>query len=1118
MMAGVPSEDSLPLSAELRIDAVCQRFEAAWRAVKCGGARPVVEAYLDHAAVPERAALLRELLALDLDYRRHLGERPTTEEYRPRFPTHGGVIEQLFREQTPAAISPVHRRRGPEGADGLPGQDTTTIPPRLRPPARSPEGDAEQIDSTVMTGWPGIHGYEVLAELGRGGMGVVYKARQARPDRLVALKMILAGAHAGEEELARFRAEAEALARLQHPNFVQVYEVAEHDGLPYISLEFCAGGSLADRLDGTPLPPAKAAQLVEMLATAMHAAHRAGIVHRDLKPANVLLTDEAPLGKCLPKIGDFGLAKRLDGGAARTASGAVLGTPSYMAPEQAAPKGAVGPAADVYALGAILYELLTGRPPFKAATTLDTILQVVADEPVPVRTLQPRVPRDVETICLKCLQKDPAKRYCSAEELAVDLRKFNEGKPILARPVGRLEKAAKWAWRRPAAAALLAVSGLALLASVGGGVAGYYSSWLRDANTQLQGALEEAGQQRQRAENAELLARRRLYASDMNRAHQAWQDSLYPLMKDLLDKHGQDSAEHDLRGFEWYYLARLRISPDQLSLRGHPGPAGDAVFSPDGRRVAGGGGNGTVKVWDAETGQETLSLKGHTLWVHGVAWSPDGTRLASASDDKTVKVWDAQTGQEALSLQGHMLSVVGVAWSPDGARLASASWDQTVKVWDAKTRQEALTLKGHKGTVSSVSWSPDGTRLASACSYIEKDGLRGDVTLWDAGTGQEVLTLKDDTGAGEGVAFSPDGKSVASSGGGIVKTWNSVTGQQELQLYGHTGHVMGIAFSPDGQRLSSASADGTLKMWDVITGQETITLRGHQGRVFSVRFSADGQRLVSAGDDGTVRVWDARPQSKAVSEEEERIRSVRERMFQPIKFQGFQADPKMTLQEALDHFADRYGPFIYDVDEAAFMAEGLADVLSTPVAAPEPMPATLYTSFAVVLRNVLSRVPAKSGATYIIDPDGVIEITTQRQAETNRKGHPYLAGDVDKARELWKQLSRPVKFNGFEKDPNLSLGEVLDWLPSRFNQLKFDLDDAAFVGEGLVNVRSCHIAEQQGINPMNGVGMDRILRRILSRLPASPGATYLIRGDTIVITTRKQAKALAVAAAEPGPK
>jgi serine/threonine-protein kinase len=303
--------------------------------------------------------------------------------------------------------------------------------------AAPPKGVAER---------PAVAGYEILHVLGRGGMGVVYRARQTRLSRLVALKMVLAGKHADAEHLARFRTEAEAVARLQHPHIVQIYDVGEHEGLPYFCLELVAGGSLDQKLNGIPLPSRRAAHLVETLARAMHAAHQQGIVHRDLKPSNVLLAPSDPFhgvqlenspdesGYFEPKISDFGLAKKLDDRRGQTQSGAIIGTPEYMSPEQAGgKKSQIGPATDIYALGAILYELLTGRPPFVAETPLDTLMEVLEQEPAPPRLINTKVDRDVETICLKCLEKDPADRYASALAMAEDLRRARQGEPISAR-------------------------------------------------------------------------------------------------------------------------------------------------------------------------------------------------------------------------------------------------------------------------------------------------------------------------------------------------------------------------------------------------------------------------------------------------------------------------------------------------------------------------------------------------------------------------------------------------------------------------------------------------------------------------------------------------------------
>jgi tetratricopeptide (TPR) repeat protein len=471
-MTDVPHPDGrLPAAVALRLEEACRHFEDAWRA----GGRPRLEDFVGPADRPEYPALLRELVALDAHYRRQVGECPRPADYADRFP----------------GLDPA------DCASAFAGEAGGTAPPGPTPPA--PGADTARPDGTpgrppLPPAAPAVIGdYEILGELGRGGMGVVYQARQVPLNRLVALKMVLAGEQAGPEDLARFLAEAEAVAALQHPHIVQIFEVGRHAGLPFFALEYLEGGSLQQQLRAAPLPPRAAAQLVETLAGAVQAAHERGIIHRDLKPANVLRDKEGR-----PKVTDFGLAKRVEGGAGLTQSGAIVGTPSYMAPEQARGMGkVVGPAADVYALGAVLYECLTGRPPFKAVTPLETVLQVISDEPVPPRRLQPKVPADLETVCLTCLRKDPARRYASARTLADDLGRFLNGEPIRARPSSLWEKARKWARRRPAAAALLAVSGLALL-TVFGVVLGF--------TVKLQAALHRAEEREKEAQRERAVA------------------------------------------------------------------------------------------------------------------------------------------------------------------------------------------------------------------------------------------------------------------------------------------------------------------------------------------------------------------------------------------------------------------------------------------------------------------------------------------------------------------------------------------------------------------------------------------------------------------------------------
>jgi serine/threonine-protein kinase len=431
-----------------RLDTIREEFEAAWQATLRGAEPPSREAFLADTVDPERSALDAALQRIQQRYQQQSAQEQV-------------ATEELDATPQPASDGPSATMScvGPVVAEPTPTMDGSS--------ATSDELDfslAATPDTETGSNRHIVAGYEILGELGRGGMGVVYKARQRGLNRLVALKMILGGAHVGATQLARFQVEAEAVARLQHPNIVQIHEVGEHDGMPYFSLEFVNGSPLDKKIGGKPQPAREAAQLTETLARAIYFAHQQGIIHRDLKPANVLMTRDG-----IPKITDFGLAKRLEEeSSVQTQSGTILGTPSYMAPEQA--RGdvrLVGPPSDGYALGAMLYALLTGRPPFQGSTPMDTVLKVTRDEAVPPTRLRPDIPADLETICLKCLQKEPEKRYSNCFELAEDLHRYLTGEPIKARPVGPAERLWRWCRRNPWLAALeAAVIVLAVVSTI----------------------------------------------------------------------------------------------------------------------------------------------------------------------------------------------------------------------------------------------------------------------------------------------------------------------------------------------------------------------------------------------------------------------------------------------------------------------------------------------------------------------------------------------------------------------------------------------------------------------------------------------------------------------------
>jgi eukaryotic-like serine/threonine-protein kinase len=762
-----------------------------------------------------------------------------------------------------------------------------------------------------------VPGYEVLGELSRGGMGVVYRARQVSLNRLVALKMIHAGARAGAVDRARFHTEAEAVARLHHPNIIQIYDIGQCDGCPYFTMELVSGPTLGRACQDRPQPARTAATLVETLARAIACAHQQGILHRDLKPANVLLEPvgtqtawardgEADLSvstiaslstsNWTPKLADFGLAKRLDD-VSLTQHGLILGTPSYMAPEQVDGKGrALGPAVDIYSLGAILYELLTGRPPFLSGSIESTLAIVASEDPIPLRRLQPDVPRDLETISLKCLEKEPARRYSSATELADDLGRFLSGEQVLARPPSTVDRWVKLARRNQAV--VWGVAGILAAIAVGTMATGVMA--VRESR-----ARQSADRNAQRA-TANALQAETARTAALGEAYQARLAAAMAAMghNDVREAGRQlRSAPEELRGWEWRHL-QGRLDQSLAVVTGLPG-LGSVAFCPPGERIAVADGRG-YRILDVVTGKllavravdrpchavyafgtrsglrfildHSTNTPSFTLFDEGgvalsritlpaaysigqgycefvMAMSRDGRRLALQcfpyDSTPLIEVFDTTTGLRTATCGGVDANLLGLDFSPDGTRIAAVQESQQIFLFDAETGKLAAVLTGHQGIVRGAAYSPDGLRLAT-CADDQT------IRVWEVETGRLLRTLHGHVGGVMCVAFSRDGRWLVSGGSdSTLRLWNADEGEALLVLNGHSAQVTRVAFDGDGRTIASAAKDGTARLWDVTSLEDARVLRGHTSYVYPVAYSGDGRWIASGSWDSTVRLWDA---------------------------------------------------------------------------------------------------------------------------------------------------------------------------------------------------------------------------------------------------------------------
>ncbi len=807
------------------------------------------------------------------------------------FQSDGKAVARLDAPPATKKIDP-----GPKGSSKS-RIDSQTI----RMSGRSSQVEAPSDSSSDEASLPRELGdYELIEEVARGGMGVVFRAKQKRLNRIVALKVILAGQFAEEDDVLRFQCEAEAAANLQHPSIVPIYEVGEACGHHFFSMALIQGNNLAETCRKGPLSGHRGAQILVQIADAMDYAHQRGIIHRDLKPSNVIVNET---GHAM--VTDFGLAKRTDSDSQLTGTGQVIGTPNYMSPEQAAGFGdEIGPGSDVYSLGAVLYFLMTGRPPFNAANMMQTLRQVISQDPVAPRALNADIDRDLETICLRCLEKDPAARYPTANALAEDLRRFLNSQRIKARPIGRSAKLLRWCRRNRAVATLGSSLALALvLLSIIGPLLAFKETQLREQSeliadrtrelaNDLQQSIHETEEAQEKAERSVAAMHNNLVKMYVDRGDSEVRKSdpvaALPSYAAALALDAGDPKR------EWGHRFRLtsilREAPRPVNIWRLTAETSASAFSTDGELVAAASRDGRLHVWNTKNNTKVLGpidAKHESISV--LKFSPDNRRLLVGAN-KTLQILDVETGRAEFSserveesirdavfhpqtnkvivgirsgavfslrtdskeprqdLSGHDRAVTCMAISPSAGRLVTASEDHTAKLYDVETESPIATLS-HDGPVRWTCFDPSGELVATASD----DGI---IKFWDAKSGQARGDELHHGARIRVIKFDPSGTRLASGGWDAnAKLWDVATGEQIGSPMTHQNSVPQLDFSPDGRFLATASLDHTAKIWSTETGREVCPAMHHGFLVQNVAFLPDGKRLVTAGADKMIRVW-----------------------------------------------------------------------------------------------------------------------------------------------------------------------------------------------------------------------------------------------------------------------